>query len=115
MVGVDYADLLRPISMNFYNSNLKMSSFYRLELQHAKMIGCNLNEVDFVETNLEKVDFSDSDLMGALFDGTNLKQTNLSKAVNYLIDPSKNSLNKTKVSSDEARSFLQFLDLNIVS
>ena len=113
-IGINYSELILPFEMNFHNSNINLSSFYRLELKHAKFLNCSIQEVDFVETNLEKVDFSGSDLLNAVFDSTNLKMTDLSEASNYLIDPQKNFLKKTKVSTEEATSFLQFLDLDLV-
>ena len=113
-IGVNYSELSTPIEINFYNSNINLSSFYRLDLKHTKLIDCSIQEVDFAESNLEKADFSGSDLSSAVFDGTNLSMTDLSEAINYLIDPQKNILRKTKVSTQEATSFLHFLDLNIV-
>ena len=49
-----------------------------------------------------------------LNENTNLQYTDLSMAKNYLINPEFNNLKKTKVSINEATSFLKFLDLDII-
>ncbi len=113
-IGIDWSSCDKPFEMNFYNSNINMSSFYKLNLKHCNIISCLANEVDFGGANLEKVSFKDTDLLKSTFDNTNLSFTDLSMATNYSINPEFNYLKKTKVSQNEASSFLQFLDLDIV-
>lgn len=113
-IGIDWSLCEQAFNMNFYNSNINISSFYKLNLKYSSIISCLAHEVDFSGTNLEKVNFKDTDLLKSTFDNTNLQFTDLSMAKNYLINPKSNYLKKTKVSEDEASSFLQFLDLDIV-
>ena len=113
-IGIDWSSSQEPFDINFNNSNISMSSFYKLNLKHSSIIACLAHEVDFSETNLEKVNFKNTDLLKSTFDNTNLQFTDLSMAKNYLINPELNYLKKTKVSEDEASSFLQFLNLDIV-
>ncbi|MDX9743723.1 MAG: pentapeptide repeat-containing protein [Arcobacteraceae bacterium] len=103
-----------PFSINFYNSNISMSSFYQLDLRSSEIISCKSHEVDFAHTNLEKTNFKDTDLLNSTFNNTNLKNTDLSEAINYMINPKYNTLKATKVSLAQATSFLKFLDLKIV-
>ena len=113
-IGIDWSLCQKPFEMNFYNSNINMSSFYKLDLKRSNIISCMANEVDFAEANLQRVDFKGTDLFKSMFNNTNLELTDLSMAKNYLINPEFNYLKKTKVSQNEASSFLQFLDLDIV-
>ena len=113
-IGIDWSLCKKPFEMSFYNSNINMSSFYKLNLKHCNIISCSAHEVDFGETNLERVNFKGTDLLKSTFDNTNLQFTDLSMAKNYLINPEFNYLKKTKVSENEASSFLQFLDLDII-
>jgi uncharacterized protein YjbI with pentapeptide repeats len=113
-IGIDWSVTQEPFDINFDNSNISMSSFYKLNLKHCKIISSLAHEVDFSETNLERVNFKNTDLLNSTFDNTNLQFTDLSMAKNYLINPELNHLKKTKVSENEASSFLQFLNLDIV-
>jgi uncharacterized protein YjbI with pentapeptide repeats len=113
-IGIDWSSSQEPFDINFNNSNISMSSFYKLNLKHSSIIACLAHEVDFSETNLEKANFKNTDLLNSTFDNTKLQYTDLSMAKNYLINPELNYLKKTKVSENEASSFLQFLNLDIV-
>lgn len=114
-IGIDWSLLSIHFPVKFHNSNISMSSFFRLDLKNCEIISCKAHDVDFGETNLEKVSFKDTDLLNAIFGNTNLKNTDLSKARNYMINPEQNRLNNTKVSLPEAESFLKFLNIKIMN
>ena len=113
-IGINWVLCGKPFDVNFDSSNISMSSFYHLDLRHTQIISCKAHDVDFGKTNLEKVSFQDTDLLGSMFGDTNLKETNLSQATNYMIDPNKNYIKGTKVSLPQATSFLKFFDLKII-
>jgi uncharacterized protein YjbI with pentapeptide repeats len=60
--------------------------------------------VKFKDSELKEVDFSEADLSGcvfdhcnldrAIFDRTNLTRANFSNAINYSLDPGKNTVKK---------------------
>ncbi len=113
-IGINWTSASSPFDINFKNSDISMSSFYNLDLRQAKIINCKANDVDFAKTNLEKVDFKESDLNGSMFGDTNLKNADLSHAINYMIDPNQNNLKNTKVSLPQATSFLSYFELKII-
>jgi uncharacterized protein YjbI with pentapeptide repeats len=83
-------------------------------MRHADLIGCHMHNVDFAKTNLEKANFKESDLSHAIFEQSNLQKCDFSQAFHYQIDPTQNSVKGTKISIQEARSFLAFFALDIV-
>lgn len=113
-IGINWTMGGQPFDINFYNCDISMSSFYNLDLRHSQIISCRANDIDFGKTNLEKVNFKDTDLLGSLFGDTNLKDTDLTQAINYMIDPNNNYIKGTKVSLPQATSFLKFFDLKVV-
>ena len=113
-IGINWTGASDPFEIHFKNSDISMSSFYNLDLRHAKIINCKANDVDFAKTNLEKVDFKDTDLRGSIFGDTNLKNADLSKSINYMINPNQNNLKDTKVSLPQAASFLSYFELKII-
>ena len=77
------------------------------------LLNCIAHDVDFTNANLQNANFKNTDLKGSIFSQSNLKNTDLTYAKNYMIDPNANYLKDTKVSMIEATSFLQFLGLKI--
>ena len=113
-IGVNWALADKPFLVNFYNSNISMSSFQELNLRNNEILNCKAHDVDFSGTNLEKANFADTDLLHAQFNTTNLKHTDFSQAINYSFNPSGNILKSTKVSFPEATALLKCFDLEIV-
>jgi fluoroquinolone resistance protein len=113
-IGIDFSTCEQPFSMNFYHTTLNMCSFYDLDMRQSDFIASQLHDTDFAKSNLERVSFKESDLLNALFEESNLKLCDFSEAFNYRINPMTNTLKSTKVSRDEAQSFLTFFDLKIV-
>ena len=68
-------------------------------------------EVDFTGTNLTRANLGKTDFLGSRFADTDLRYADLSKAVNYAIDPTTNRLKKTVFSMPEAVSLLSAFDI----
>ena len=112
--GVNWELAYEHFDISMRGCNLSMSIFHKCDLRGCSFSDCRLEDVDFEEANLQSASFDGSDLSNAIFNQTNLKETDLSGAINYLINPSENYLKKTKVSTAEALSFLKFIDIDIV-
>lgn len=86
------------LTLTFENSLLNLSSFFKLSLRKTRFRSCQLKEVDFTQSNLGGAVFEGCDLLGAVFDQTNLEQTDFRSAIHYSIDPNHNKLAKAKFS-----------------
>ncbi|MDX5435684.1 MAG: pentapeptide repeat-containing protein [Pontibacter sp.] len=101
------------LSMSFEDSQLNLSSFYKLSLKGAKFKNCNLREADFSEADLTSATFSHCDLTGATFDHTTLEKADLRTSTNYAIDPGKNRIRKARFSLPEVIGLLSGYDIDI--
>jgi uncharacterized protein YjbI with pentapeptide repeats len=63
---------------------------------------CLAVEADFTEANLSKLNLRNMDLSAATFFHTNLKETNLTTATNYLFNPADNMVKGALVTLPEA-------------
>lgn len=116
LIGVNWTlikALSAPSKFNFYECKVDSSSFQGLNLQGIKFIDCTAHDVDFYETDLSKSKFTSTDLLKSRFVSTNLNSADLSKAVNYSIDPGLNKLKKTIFSYPEVTALLSYLDIVI--
>jgi fluoroquinolone resistance protein len=118
IIGVNWAlanwsDLGIWKAIEFNQCALNHSTFLGLEIPKSRFINCELVNVDFREANLTSVDFSNSDLNESLFNSTNLTGSNLIKARNYQIDPTKNKLKNAMFSMPEVLSLLYNMDIEI--
>lgn len=100
-------------SIEFRNCVLNYCIFIELSLVSAKFIGCSLQDVGFEGADLSSANFSGSDLKGAIFRDTNLTKADLSSAVNYTINASRNVIAKAKFTLPEALSLIYALDIVI--
>ena len=83
----------------------------RLSLQRMEMVECVAREVDFTGTNLTRANLAKTDFLGSRFADTDLSYADLSKAVNYALDPRANKLKKAVFSLPEAMSLLFAFDI----
>lgn len=113
-IGINWTMTSKPFEISFTNSDISMSSFYNMDLKSINIITCKAHDIDFAKTNLEKANFKDTDLLGSVFGDTNLKDIDLTTAINYMIDPNNNYIKSTKVKLPQAISFLHYFDLKIV-
>lgn len=108
MLGLQFQDCHSlGISLTFESCNLSHSVFYKLKLKNTVFQNCELYESDFSEADLTNAIFEESSLSGALFDNTTLVGSDLRKATNYLIDPTKNKVTRAKFSSQGLSGLLQ--------
>lgn len=99
--------------IRFKKCALNHSTFIGLNLGGIQLVDCIAVDVDFREADLSQVDFSGTDLSDSLFNNTNLRESDLSRARNYLIDPASNQLKRARFSLPEAMSLLYSLDINL--
>jgi len=101
------------LDMNFESCQLDFSSFFQLKLPGKSFRSCSLKECDFIACDLSKANFQDCQLQGALFEETQLRQADFRGAVNYLIDPDKNSIKGAHFSNPEVLSLLAKYQIKI--
>lgn len=101
------------LSIYFENSQLKLSTFFKMKLKKTRFKGCNLQEVDFTETNLVGSSFENCDLQRATFHNTNLEKVDFRTSFNYSFDPENNRIKKAKFSRSEVVGLLGKYDIEI--
>jgi fluoroquinolone resistance protein len=106
------ARLHRPIG--FFKCAISHSTFIGLSLRQIQIRDCVAVDVDFREADLSQADLTGTDLSESLFSNTNLTEADLSRAHNYHIDPTHNTLKGAKFSLPEAISLLYGLDIILV-
>lgn len=110
-IGIDWVLSAKPLTVDFTHSIVSFSSFFGINLRKMIMTSCIAIEVDFAEANLTEGKFNQTDLAGSRFLKTNMTKADFTYAYNYNIDPSLNTLSKTKFSIPEAISLLSTLDI----
>ncbi len=115
LVGLHF-ELCDPLlfSATFNSCNLSLSCFYEMELSKMEFVDCKMHGTDFGMTNLSSSIFDGCDLKNALFENTNLRNTNFSTAINYSIDPNRNSIKKAIFNSQGLSGLLKIYDIVIV-
>jgi fluoroquinolone resistance protein len=116
LIGVDWTQASWPRSIFKYRIRFNMSSlnhatFIGLALPGLHVIDCAVLDTDFRECDLSQADFSGSDLSASLFLRTNLTGADLSRARNYQIDPTQNTLAQARFSLPEALSLLYSMQI----
>jgi uncharacterized protein YjbI with pentapeptide repeats len=104
------ADLLGdPPSFN--KCSINHSTFIGLKIPGILIKDCVASDVDFREADLSQATLSGTDFANSLFGNTNLTEADLRDAINYAIDPAKNTLTRAKFSLPEAMSLLFSMDI----
>jgi len=101
--------LAKPIG--FFDCAISHSTFIGLSLREIEICDCVAVDVDFREADLSQADFGGTDLAQSLFGHTDLSGADLSRARNYHIDPSQNTLKQARFSLPEAMSLLHSMDI----
>ena len=99
--------------VDFSGCVLNYSSFMGLNLKKVTMKKCIAHEMGFQESDLTQANLTLSDLKDSRFAHTNLTETDLRGARDYQIDPTQNTLKKTRFSMPEVMSLLYCLDIEI--
>ena len=114
LVGTDFSNANEFLfSINFKNCNLDFSNLYMTNLKKTQFIDCSLKEIDFSETNLTESILINCDLLGSVFENTNLSKSDLSKSINYTINPNNNNIKKAIFSYPEVIGLLKQFDIII--
>ncbi len=100
-------------ALNFLDSKLDYSYFYKLNLTACHFENTSLLQVDFSNANLKNLCLTHCDLMGAKFEQTHLEQTDFRTAIHYTIYPDDNYLNQTKFSKLGLEGLLRKYNLEI--
>lgn len=98
-------------SLAFTECTLNYSTFIGLKMHKLALVRCMAKDVDFAEADLTQANFEGTELSDSRFHHTNLTEANLSKATNYNIAATNNTLKKTRFSLPEAISLLHSLDI----
>jgi|GEM_PF-80786 len=99
LMGIDWRDARQILfQVAFFECTISYGSFVGMPLQETHFIDCTAEEVNFTDALLNKARFSGTRLSGSYFEGADLRQADLSTATDYIIDPQKTKLQKTKFS-----------------
>lgn len=99
MLGLQF-DTCNPfgLSLRFEHCQLQHASFYTVNISKTVFRKCGLTETDFTQADMSGVLLEDCDLSGAVFEHTKLEKADFRSAINYQIDPDKNSIRHAKFS-----------------
>lgn len=112
IMWVSFLEINKFLSnFNFIHCNIELSYFNSMTLKWISFQDSEIIECDFTRTNLEWADFSFCNLERTLFFATKLKKTNFTWATNFAINPSTNSLEKTKFSKENVIKLLDYFDI----
>ncbi len=98
-------------SIDFYDCVINYSTFVGLTLKEIHITRCVAKGANFAETDLTEADCTGTDFLESRFLHTNLTKADFTGATHYAIDPTTNTLSKTKFSLPEAMSLLYSLDI----
>jgi uncharacterized protein YjbI with pentapeptide repeats len=111
LLGIDWTTGTALDGVTFQGCRLDYGNFSYLDLRHGKWLECSAREVHLVGTDLSQGDFSGTSFLGSTFSGTNLSHADLREASDYAVNPTGNTLHKTRVSLPEAVNLLRGLDI----
>lgn len=118
LIGIDWTQanwsatrLGEPL--RFVDCDLHHSTFIGLALRRLQLEDCRAVDIDFREADLTRATFAGTDLAESLFLHTDLTRADLSRARNYHVSPSANTLTKARFSLPEALSLLYSMDIEL--
>ena len=80
------------------NCQLNVASLQGVNLKRSTFKNCRMHEVDFLQADALDVLFDECDFEGAVFERTNLKESDFSTSYNYVIDPENNYIEGARFS-----------------
>ena len=101
-------------SVSFSDCMLDYSWFTNKKMPKTNFRNCSIKEVNFGNADLTKASFDGSNLSGSVFDQTKLNEANFMNAINYQINPERNSVKKAVFSVDGIAGLLSQYDIKIV-
>ncbi len=102
LMGIDWSTIAPNPTLSFDSSDLRYTSFVKVNLRKTTIRGCKACECNFIDCALMESDFSDTDLTGANFDASDLTKANLTTALGAFIAPGKNRVKDTRISVETA-------------
>jgi uncharacterized protein YjbI with pentapeptide repeats len=97
--------------LSFKKCSINHSTFIGLQMKGISIVDGVASDVDFRETDLSQANLSGTDFAKSLFSSTNLTEADFREAINYAINPAKNTLTRAKFSLPEAMSLLFSMDI----
>ncbi len=99
LLGLHFEDCATILfTVDFDNSLINLSSFYKMKIKKLQFKNSSLQEVDFTEADLSGAIFDNCDLARAKFENTILEKVDFRTAFNYSINPEINKVKKAKFS-----------------
>lgn len=116
LMGIDWSGVRGlTFAVSFDSCVLSYSSFIDQRMRKTQFRKCKAHETNFAGVDLTGSNFAGSDLEGARFVGTNLTEVDLATAENYVINPSDNTLRKTRYSMEAALALVSRLGVIVDS
>lgn len=115
LLGVNFSaceDFL--FTVRFESCMLDYSSFMRKKMPKTNFVKTSLKETTFTQAILTGSVFDECNLMDTVFRQTDLTSVNFSTALNYIIDPELNTMNKAIFSAHGLEGLLYKYNLRIV-
>ncbi|MEO0571905.1 MAG: pentapeptide repeat-containing protein [Bacteroidota bacterium] len=101
-------------SFQFKGCNLSLASFYKMDMSNTVFCNCKLQKVDWTLTNLTNTKFKDCNLENAIFESSILEEADFTSAFNFNIDPTRNTIKKSKYNKEGLIGLLKKYDLVVV-
>lgn len=103
LMGIDWTDIRGlAFAVGFDTCVVSHCSFVDRKMHGAVFKDCKAHETNFMGVDLTKAVFDGTDLAGARFMDTVLVDADLSRALNYVVDPRHNRLQRTRFSVEAA-------------
>ena len=115
LLGINFSlceDFL--FTVRFESCMLDYSSFMSKKMPKTYFIKSSLKEVTFTQAILTGSVFDESDLSGTVFSATDLTSVNFATALNYIIDPELNTMNKAIFSAHGLEGLLYKYNLKVI-
>jgi len=111
--SLDWRSITLVSPIFFQSCDISFSVFNSLELHELNLQNSKAHSVDFSECDLKGSNFFKTDFMDSRFSLSKLDKCNFEEAINYYIDPLKNSIEGAKFSSPEVLSLLSHFKIKI--
>ncbi len=99
--------------VHFKNCNMDYTSFDKKRMNKSSFDNCKIHGANFTQADLSKAVIANCDWHDSIFINTDLSGLDFSTSRNFLIDPTMNTLKKTKFSKMDLTGLLFRLDIII--
>ncbi len=116
LTGIAFGRVGRlAFSVRFERCNLALASFANQSLKKTRFDACQLHEAAFLNCDLTEAVFADCNLDLAHFSECNLTRTDFTTSDNLRLEPTENTLKKTRLSLRNLPGLLTRFDLDVVA